>query len=67
MVKLAVHFGDIRRAEMYKRNLQTLIDEEYKFNRAGTALGYPWNASDYSIMAQINESLGKLGPCEGAI
>lgn len=27
---------------------------------AGTALGYPWNASDYSIMAQINESLGKL-------
>ena len=60
MVKLAVHFGDIRRAEMYKRNLQTLIDEEYKFGWAGTALGYPWNASDYSIMAQINESLGKL-------
>ena len=60
MVKLAVHFGDIRRAEMYKRNLQTLIDEEYRFGWAGTALGYPWNASDYSIMAQINESLGKL-------
>ncbi|EFL56674.1 hypothetical protein HMPREF9321_0853 [Veillonella atypica ACS-049-V-Sch6] len=60
MVKLAVHFGDIRRAEMYKRNLQTLIDEEYKFGWAGAALGYPWNASDYSIMAQINESLGKL-------
>lgn len=60
MVKLAVHFGDTRRAEMYKRNLQTLIDEEYKFGWAGTALGYPWNASDYSIMAQINESLGKL-------
>ena len=46
-----------RRAEMYKRNLQILIDEEYKFGWAGTALGYPWNASDYSIMAQINESL----------
>ena len=60
MVKLAIHFGDTRRAEMYKRNLQTLIDEEYKFGWAGTALGYPWNASDYSIMAQINESLGKL-------
>ena len=60
MVKLAVHFGDTRRAEMYKRNLQTLIDEEYKFGWAGTELGYPWNASDYSIMAQINESLGKL-------
>ena len=60
MVKLAVHFGDIRRAEMYKRNLQNLIDEEYKFGWAGTALGYSWNASDYSIMAQINESLGKL-------
>ena len=60
MVKLAVHFGDTRRVEMYKRNLQTLIDEEYKFGWAGTALGYPWNASDYSIMAQINESLGKL-------
>ena len=60
MVKLAVHFGDTRRAEMYKRNLQTLIDEEYQFGWAGTALGYPWNASDYSIMAQINESLGKL-------
>ena len=60
MVKLAVHFGDTRRAEMYKQNLQTLIDEEYKFGWAGTALGYPWNASDYSIMAQINESLGKL-------
>ena len=60
MVKLAVHFGDTRRAEMYKRNLQTLIDEEYKFGWAGTALGYPWNASDYSIMAQINEILGKL-------
>ena len=60
MVKLAVHFGDTRRAEMYKRNLQTLIDEEYKFGWAGTALGYPWNASDYCIMAQINESLGKL-------
>lgn len=60
MVKLAVHFGDAHRAEMYKRNLQTLIDEEYKFGWAGTALGYPWNASDYSIMAQINESLGKL-------
>lgn len=60
MVKLAVHFGDTRRAEMYKRNLQTLIDEEYRFGWAGTALGYPWNASDYSIMAQINESLGKL-------
>lgn len=60
MVKLAVHFGDTRRAELYKRNLQTLIDEEYKFGWAGTALGYPWNASDYSIMAQINESLGKL-------
>lgn len=60
MVKLAVHFGDIRRAELYKRNLQTLIDEEYRFGWAGTALGYPWNASDYSIMAQINESLGKL-------
>ena len=60
MVKLAVHFGDTHRAEMYKRNLQTLIDEEYKFGWAGTALGYPWNASDYSIMAQINESLGKL-------
>ena len=60
MVKLAVHFGDTRRAEMYKRNLQILIDEEYKFGWAGTALGYPWNASDYSIMAQINESLGKL-------
>ena len=60
MVKLAVHFGDTRRAEMYKRNLQTLIDEEYRFGWAGTALGYPWNASDYCIMAQINESLGKL-------
>ena len=60
MVKLAAHFGDTRRAEMYKRNLQILIDEEYKFGWAGTALGYPWNASDYSIMAQINESLGKL-------
>ena len=60
MVKLAVHFGDTRRAEMYKRNLQTLIDEEYKFGWAGTALGYQWNASDYCIMAQINESLGKL-------
>lgn len=60
MVKLAVHFGDTRRVEMYKRNLQTLIDEEYKFGWAGTALGYPWNASDYIIMAQINESLGKL-------
>ena len=60
MVKLAVHFGDTRRAEMYKRNLQTLIYEEYRFGWAGTALGYPWNASDYSIMAQINESLGKL-------
>ena len=60
MVKLVVHFGDTRRAEMYKRNLQTLIDEEYRFGWAGTALGYPWNASDYSIMAQINESLGKL-------
>ena len=60
MVKLAVHFGDIRRAEMYKRNLQTLIDEEYRFGWTGTVLGYPWNASDYSIMAQINESLGKL-------
>lgn len=60
MVKLAVHFGDTRRAEMYKRNLQTLIDEEYRFGWAGTTLGYPWNASDYSIMAQINESLGKL-------
>ena len=60
MVKLAVHFGDTRRAEMYKRNLQTLIDEEYKFGWAGTALGYPWNASYYCIMAQINESLGKL-------
>ena len=60
MVKLAVHFGDTHRAEMYKRNLQTLIDEEYRFGWAGTALGYPWNASDYSIMAQINESLGKL-------
>ena len=60
MVKLAVHFGDTRRAEMYKRNLQTLIDETYRFGWAGTALGYPWNASDYSIMAQINESLGKL-------
>ena len=60
MVKLAVHFGDTRRAELYKRNLQTFIDEEYRFGWAGTALGYPWNASDYSIMAQINESLGKL-------
>ena len=60
MVKLAVHFGDTRRAEMYKQNLQTLIDEAYQFGWAGTALGYPWNASDYSIMAQINESLGKL-------
>lgn len=60
MVKLAVHFGDTRRAEMYKRNLQTLIDEAYQFGWAGTALGYPWNASDYCIMAQINESLGKL-------
>ena len=60
MVKLAVHFGDTHRAEMYKRNLQTLIDEEYRFGWAGTALGYPWNASDYSIMAQINENLGKL-------
>lgn len=60
MVKLAVHFGDTRRAELYKRNLQTLIDEEYRFGWAGTALGYPWNASDYSIMAQINESLDKL-------
>lgn len=60
MVKLAVHFGDTHRAEMYKRNLQTLIDEEYRFGWAGAALGYPWNASDYSIMAQINESLGKL-------
>ena len=60
MVKLAVHFGDTRRAEMYKRNLQILIDEAYQFGWAGTALGYPWNASDYCIMAQINESLGKL-------
>lgn len=60
MVKLAIHFGDTRRAEMYKRNLQTLIDEAYQFGWAGTALGYPWNASDYCIMAQINESLGKL-------
>ena len=60
MVKLAVHFGDTRRAEMYKWNLQTLIDEAYQFGWAGTALGYPWNASDYCIMAQINESLGKL-------
>ena len=60
MVKLAVHFGDTRRVELYKRNLQTLIDEEYRFGWAGTALGYPWNASDYSIMAQINESLDKL-------
>lgn len=60
MVKLAVHFGDTRRAEMYKRNLQTLIDEAYQFGWAGTALGYPWNASDYCIMAQINEILGKL-------
>ena len=60
MVKWAVHFGDTRRAEMYKRNLQTLIDETYQFGWAGTALGYPWNASDYCIMAQINESLGKL-------
>ena len=60
MVKLAIHFGDTRRAEMYKRNLQTLIDEAYQFGWSGTALGYPWNASDYCIMAQINESLGKL-------
>ena len=60
MVKLAVHFGDTRRAEMYKQNLQTLIDEAYQFGWAGTALGYPWNASDYCIMAQINEILGKL-------
>ena len=51
---------DFHTAELYKRNLQTLIDEEYKFGWAGTVLGYPWNASDYSIMAQINESLGKL-------
>lgn len=60
MVKLAVHFGDTRRAEMYKQKLQTLIDEDYQFGWAGTELGYPWNASDYSIMAQINEILGKL-------
>lgn len=60
MVKLAVHFGDIRRAELYKRNLQILIDQDYQFPWAGTEFGYPWNASDYRIMAQINESLGKL-------
>ena len=60
MVKLAVHFGDTRRAEMYKQKLHTLIDEDYQFGWAGTELGYPWNASDYSIMAQINEILGKL-------
>ncbi len=60
MVKLAGHFGDIRRAELYKRNLQILIDQDYQFPWAGAELGYPWNASDYRIMAQINESLGKL-------
>ena len=60
MVKLAVHFGDIRRAELYKRNLQILIDQDYQFPWAGTEFGYPWNASDYRTMAQINESLGKL-------
>lgn len=60
MVKLAVHFGDIRRAELYKRNLQILIDQDYQFPWAGAEFGYPWNASDYRIMAQINESLGKL-------
>lgn len=60
MVKLAVHFGDIRRAELYKRNLQILIDQDYQFPWAGTEFGYPWNALDYRIMAQINESLGKL-------
>ena len=60
MMKLAVHFSDIRRAEMYKRNLQILIDQDYQFPWAGAEFGYPWNASDYRTMAQINESLGKL-------
>lgn len=58
MVNLAMHFGDIQRAECYK---QTVSDDVSTFmhDMGMPEFGnYPWTAISYYIMADTNQSLG---------
>lgn len=58
MVNLAMHFGDIQRAECYK---QTVFDDVSTFmhDMGMPEFGkYPWTAISYYIMADTNQSLG---------
>lgn len=60
MVNLAMHFGDIQRAECYK---QTVSDDVSTFmhDMGMPEFGkYPWTAISYYIMADTNQSLGLL-------
>lgn len=58
MVNLAMHFGDIQRAECYK---QTVSDDVSTFmhDMGMPEFGnYPWTAISYYIMADTDQSLG---------
>ena len=60
MVNLAMHFGDIQRAECYK---QTVSDDVSTFmhDMGMPEFGnYPWTAISYYIMADTNQGLGHV-------
>ena len=59
MIKLAVHFGDIQRAEKYKKEFDMAISNK-KEPMEDAPSGYRWPFFDYYLIAQVNESLGNI-------
>ena len=59
MIKLAVHFGDIQRAEKYKKEFDMAIPNK-KEPMEDAPSGYRWPFFDYYLIAQVNESLGNI-------
>jgi len=59
MIKLAIHFGDIQRAEKYKKEFDMAIPNK-KEPMEDAPSGYKWTFFDYYLIAQVNESLGNI-------
>lgn len=59
MIKLAVHFGDIQRAEKYKKEFDMAIPNKKKPMEDAPS-GYRWPFFDCYLIAQVNETLGNI-------
>ena len=59
MIKLAVHFGDMQRAEKYKKEFDMALPNK-KEPMEDAPSGYTWPFFDCYIIAQVNETLGNI-------